>query len=194
MTTQTTKALKRCCGSSVGIIITDEQDRLLMVERGWFPHGIAPVAGHVYDEHTDVADALAAEVEEEVGLTVTSSERIGRGHIPNLCASLPAQPRPGHHWWLYRATATGALRPALGETKGAAWYTPREVRALADRTLAHARGEITQREFETDPGLEAVWVLLLHEAGLLQACYEELVLARKLYTVAPDEYWLGGRP
>lgn len=185
--------MKRCCGTSVGVIITDEHQRLLMVERGWFPHGIAPVAGHVYDEHTDVVDALSAEVEEEVGLKVTSSERVGRGHIPNLCASLPHEPRPGHYWWLYRATATGTLRPAPGETRGAAWYTPEQVRALADRTLAHARGEITEDEFRADPGLEAVWIRLLHQAGMLEVSHEDLALARTLYSTAPSAYWLGGR-
>ena len=38
-----------CCGTSVGVLITDSDGRLLMIERGWWPRGIAPVAGHVYD-------------------------------------------------------------------------------------------------------------------------------------------------
>lgn len=188
------RTLKRCCGSSVGVIITDDQQRVLMVTRGWFPHGIAPVAGHVYDAHTDVVDALATEVKEEVGLTVTSHRKVGQGHLPNLCASLPAEPVPGHYWWVYRATATGTLTPAADETKGAAWYTRAQVRALADRTLAHARSEVTEDAFLADPGLEAVWIRLLADAGLLEATHAELALARTLYTAAPTEYWRGGRP
>lgn len=88
----------------------------------------------------------------------------------------------------------GTLTPAPGETQGADWYTPEQVRALADRTLAYARGEITEDEFRTAPGLEAVWIRLLHQAGLLEATHEDLALARTLYTIPPDEYWLGGRP
>ncbi|WP_077688828.1 MULTISPECIES: NUDIX hydrolase [Nocardiopsis] len=134
-----TKTAKRCCGTSVGILIEDQADRLLMVTRGWWPKGTAPVAGHVRDAHTSVAEALVAEVQEETGLHVTGSGLLWEGHLPNLCASLPALPDPGHYWWVAAATAEGTLTPAPGETKGAAWYTRRQVRTMARTTLAHYR-------------------------------------------------------
>lgn len=189
----TLPALQRCCGTSVGAIITDGADRLLMVTRGWYPTGIAPVAGHVLDAHTDAAAALAAEVAEEVGLTVTGHRVLWQGWLPNLCASPPAQPIPGHHWVLATATATGTLRPAAGETRGAAWYTPEQVRALAARTLAYARGQITAAEWEISPGLEPVWCHLLTTAGLLDLTGAEVALARRLYTTPPDAYWVTDR-
>ena len=189
----TLPALQRCCGTSVGAIITDGADRLLMVTRGWYPTGIAPVAGHVLDAHTDAAAALAAEVAEEVGLTVTEHRVLWQGWLPNLCASPPAQPIPGHHWVLATATATGTLRPAAGETRGAAWYTPEQVRALAARTLAYARGQITAAEWEIRPGLEPVWCHLLTTAGLLSLTGAEVALVRRLYTTPPDAYWVTDR-
>ncbi|WP_017590814.1 NUDIX hydrolase [Nocardiopsis ganjiahuensis] len=190
----TTKTMKRCCGTSVGVLITDAQDRLLMITRGWWPKGTAPVAGHVRDAHTDVAAALVAEVEEEVGLTVTGSGLLWEGHLPNLCASLPATPRPGHYWHLARATAEGTVTAAPGETKGAAWYTPDQVRTMARTTLAHYRSGGVAAD-QPDASLEAVWLRLLFEAGLLPWLSEDdLALAEKAYSTAPGEYWLGGRP
>jgi ADP-ribose pyrophosphatase YjhB (NUDIX family) len=189
----TTKAAKRCCGTSVGVIITDQADRMLMVTRGWWPRGTAPVAGHVRDSHTSVAAALVAEVQEEVGLTVTGSGLVWEGHLPNLCASLPHQPLAGHYWHLAAATAEGEIRPAPGETKGAAWYTPEEVDALAETTLAHYRAG-GQAADQPDASMEAVWLRLLHEAGRLERGRADLAVAEAAYTTPPGEYWLGGRP
>ena len=190
----TTKTMKRCCGTSVGVIITDECDRMLMITRGWWPKGIAPVAGHVRDEHTSVAAALVAEVSEEVGLTVTGSGLVWEGHLPNLCASLPAVPTPGHYWHLATATAEGTVVAAPGETRGAAWYTREQVDALATATLDHYRAGGTAAE-QPDASLEAVWLRLLFEAGRLPwLTRDDLALAERAYATAPGEYWLGGRP
>lgn len=194
-----------CCGTSVGVLIHDSHGRLLMIERGWWPIGIAPVAGHVRDAHSTAAEALVAETREEVGLEVTQAELLWTGHLPNLCASPPSNP-PGHHWWLYRASATGTLRPAEGETKGAAWYTPSEVQALAERTLSYARGEVTAEEFERAPGMEAVWIDLLSKVALItgdgndktltlstsgRGLHPAHIAIRDLYTTPPPEYWRG---
>ncbi|MGW5880273.1 NUDIX hydrolase [Nocardiopsis terrae] len=193
MTTTNTTA-KCCCGTSVGVIITDTADRLLMITRGWWPKGTAPVAGHVRDAHTDVAAALVAEVQEEVGLTVTGSGLLWEGHLPNLCASLPHQPVAGHYWHLATATAEGQVVAAPGETKGAAWYTPDQVRTMARTTLAHYRSGGVAAD-QPDASLEAVWLRLLFEAALLPELSEDdLALAEQAYATAPGQYWLGGRP
>jgi len=189
MTTKT----KRCCGTSVGVIIEDQGGALLMVTRGWWPKGTAPVAGHVKDAHVDVAAALVAEVQEEVGLAVTGSRLLWEGHLPNLCASLPAAPVAGHYWHVAVATAEGKVVAAPGETKGSAWYSRREVRALAETTLAHYRSGGTPAT-QPDASLEAVWLRLLWEAGRLPwLTGDDLAVAEKAYTTVPGEYWLGGR-
>ncbi|NYI95914.1 ADP-ribose pyrophosphatase YjhB (NUDIX family) [Streptomonospora nanhaiensis] len=180
----------RCCGTSVGVIVTDKADNLLMITRGWFPVGVAPVAGHIADEHTDPMAALVAEVREETGLDAISRREVWRGWLPNVCASPPAS-IPGHHWVLAVAGVSGALAPDPVETRGAAWYTPAQVCELASRTLAYARGEISDQEFEESPGLEPVWLELLHAAGRLEVTQTGRALARRLYTTPPQEYWLG---
>ncbi len=182
--------MSRCCGTSVGVIVEGTGGRLLMITRGWYPTGIAPVAGHIADAHTDSAAALVAEVREETGLEVTSHTEVWRGWLPNLCASPPAA-IPGHHWVLATATATGELAPAPEETRGAAWYTPAEVRELADRTLAHAYGHVTDADFAGAPGLEPVWLEHLTTTGRLVVTEQDRALLRRLYTTPPQEYWLG---
>lgn len=183
----------QCCGTSVGVIIADPAENVLMITRGWFPVGVAPVAGHVADAHTDAAAAAVAETQEETGLTLTAQRTLWRGWLPNLCASPPAAPVPGHHWTLVAATAVGDLTPDPTETRGAAWYAPAEVSALAQRTLAHAYGEVGAEEFAAAPGLEPVWVEHLATAGRLEISESDRAMVRRLYTTPPDTYWTGER-
>jgi ADP-ribose pyrophosphatase YjhB (NUDIX family) len=184
----------RCCGTSVGVLTEDQDHRLLMVTRGWHPIGIAPVAGHVADAHTSVADALVAEVREEVGLEVTGARLLSEAHRTNLCASPPAWPRPGHYWWVYTATATGTVQAAPGETRGAAWYTPDQVRELAAATVEHA---VAGRPAADQPldSLEAVWVEILASAGVVldPLSGAERAAIRELYSAPPRSYWVGDR-
>lgn len=183
---------KTCCGSSVGVLIEDQEGRLLMIERGWWPLGAAPVAGHVYDAHHDAAQAAVAETEEEVGLTVTGVPTLlWEGRLPNRCASLPADP-PGHYWWLYHAQAAGELRPAPGEARGAGWYTPEQVDQMAQATVDHAAAGRSTDTLPAD-ALEAVWVEHLVQVGWISAARDLEAVAR-LYTTPPPAFWRGGRP
>ena len=186
------RAGPRCCGTSVGALIFDEAGRLLMVTRGWRPWGIAPVAGHAADEQQGgPMAALAAEIREEVGLVLGRAEMVLTGHRPNLCASRPNPVAPGHYWTIYRATATGTLTPAAGETTGAAWYTPGQVEALAQQTIDYAHGRVTDAEYEAQPGLEAVWVAHLAALGYLTVDEADLDAVEALYTTPPPQYWNG---
>lgn len=150
-----------CDNTSVGVIITDDQGRLLMLQRVKPPAGIAPVAGHI-DGHGSPEAAAYAEVAEEVGLTVTSLTllvpRYGRG---NVCRRQHGPEGPGHWWTIFRASVTGDITPGVEEVRNVRWYTPEEVQRLAYRTAAYACGDITPAAFEADPGLEPVWVHFL---------------------------------
>ena len=177
-----------CCGASVGALITRSDGALLMIERGWYPVGMAPPGGH--DDHNGgTAASIAAEVTEEVGLTATSHEVLADGlWLPNLCQSPPAAV-PGHWWTVARVEATGALAPDPVETKGARWVGPGELEELVEVTVALAVDELTEFEFADDPGLEPIWIELLHAAGVRTATARERRLARRLYTTPPTHYW-----
>lgn len=159
-----------CDGNSVGVLIFDDHDRLLMITRAKAPSGIAPVAGHVKDENPEYThvDAAVAETREEVGLTVRPEDlrRVYTQWHPNRCgATIPADP-VGHDWEVYWAKEwSGTITRAEDEAADVAWYTMEQVQELADRTMAYARGEVTEEEWQESPGLEPIWVdilLVLH--------------------------------
>lgn len=177
-----------CCESSVGALVYDPAGRLLMITRAWHPIGIAPVAGHVWDEHDDPMAALAGELREEAGLTLTGAQLLHEGWLPNRCQSRPG-PRRGHHWWIYDAQATGLLAPSLTETKGASWYAPEEVQTLANRTASWLHGAVTDEQWNASPGLEPVWLEHLARHGRITATRRTRDLARAVYSQEPDEYW-----
>ncbi|WP_067828351.1 NUDIX domain-containing protein [Actinomadura kijaniata] len=169
---------KTCDNASVGVLIEDGQGRLLLLTRATPPVGIAPCAGHVFDEHTVTGPdgrvnvvasyraAAAAEVAEELGLTVVGHlELVTFGWRTAACRRIPGPGGPGHHWHVYRAQVTGELAPSTRETRGAEFYDRDALQALAARTIAYAWDQVSIQEFEADPGLEPVWVRWLVEAG-----------------------------
>lgn len=191
---------KLCDQRTVGVLITDDRDRLLMITRN-----TAPVAGHQdLTEGADhgglhtAEDAARAEVAEEVGLSATRMRPLLRDvWVPTWCRrTLPAgATEHGHRWTVYRAEAAGDLAPDDRETRGAAWYTPEEVGDLARATLAYARGQMSDEQWQREPGLEPVWVELLHLTRRLPVLLlpGDLALVRRLYTTPPESYWLEDR-
>ena len=183
--------MSTCCQTSVGVVITDRTGRLLMITRS-DGTGIAPVAGHVRDEHASWAEAARAEVAQETGLTVVSLEDTGvGGWRPNRCGRPdPGPGGPGHEWRIYRASVVGDLTPSRRETLGARWYTPVEVQALADRTIEFGIGLYTAEERDAaEPGLEPVWVEWLADLGLIDATPTQIAFADRLTRPAPTRTW-----
>ena len=164
-----------CDGLSVGVLIFDDHDRLLMITRAKPPAGIAPVAGHVRDNNPEFThlDAAVAETKEEVGLDV-SPEDLRRVYIqyrPNQCGAHVPHESGGHQWQVYLATQwAGDITLAEDEAAAARWYTPDEVQDLAARTVAYSMGLIPEEEWQAKPGLEPVWVDIL---GLLPKPYKK---------------------
>lgn len=169
----------KCCGTSVGVLITDQSRRVLMIQRATHPSGIAPVAGHAADEgQASFQAAAVAEVREEVGLAVTEPDLHGLYHrrLANLCgAQVPANP-PGHEWIVYRARSwSGSVELAPDEASGAGWFTPADIQGLAERTVAWADGRMTDAEWNADPGLEPVWVWILDELQMIEVDRPDLL-------------------
>jgi len=153
--------MKQCDGNSVGVVPRDPDGRILMITRNLAPSGIAPIAGHVCDEIPTLTHLGAAivETQEEVGLTVWPEDLalIYARDLPNRCRRIPA-PSLSHDWRVFSATRwTGELTPSERETRGARWYELAEVQALAERTVAYAHGDVTEKEWQAEPGLEPVW-------------------------------------
>jgi len=159
-----------CDHKSVGIIIEDHSGNLLLIRRGRYPVGIAPVAGHI-DNHGGPTQAAINEVREEIGLTIHADDlqatTIQNRDVGNRCRRLGGD---HHHWWVYKTSSVeGELQLDKDEASDACWYSQGEVRELARRTQSLRDGSLTEEDFTEDPGLEPVWLDFLTELGYLTA-------------------------
>ncbi len=152
---------KVCDHTSVGILVW-KSDTLLLIERARFPFGYAVPAGHVDGDETYEV-AAKRELFEEVGLQATSLRLLFEGRKENLCR------REGgtwHYWKLYEAEVTGELVPCKDETKHVGWYAKEDLVRFAKRTEKYIAGDISEQEWEQDPGLELVMYEWFREMGL----------------------------
>lgn len=153
---------------------------------------VALLAGHWVGDHGQESpeQAAVAEGAEELGIRITGLTELFTVHLPNLCA----QPTPGHLWTVFDIdTPDTVLTPAPGETTGAEWVTAEEIQRLADVTVDFAH---SGRHAQEQPrlSLEAVWVELLTLTGDITVTEADRAAVARLYTTAPPQYWLGGRP
>lgn len=160
---------KECDNSSVGVIVRDEAGDYALLERRKYPVGIAPAAGHI-DDHGSPEQAAIDEVHEELGIVLAfeglKNTIITARRVENQCR----RPKGDHHiWTVYEAIVTRQeLHPDKDETKGGRWYAPEEVQALAERTKSYLHGEITEKDWQQNPGLEPVWLDHLTELGHIE--------------------------
>lgn len=160
---------KVCDHTSVGVVLEDKQGNVLLLKRAKFPVGMAPPAGHI-DDHGSPEQAAVDEVREEVGLMILPTA-LNKTAIQKRRTNLPCRRIDGDHhdWWIYKATDySGDLRPSEDETKGAAWYSPGELQALADRTREFKAGGITIADYQANPGFDEVWLGFMVELGYVK--------------------------
>lgn len=112
------KPPKYCDHTSVGVVIYNQNNEVLLIERGTFPYGMAVPAGHV-DDHGTFEEAAIAEVLEEVGLNINELKLIAEGRRENPCRR---ENGTWHYWKIYEAMAnTTELRLSEREAKRAEW-------------------------------------------------------------------------
>jgi len=153
---------KVCDHKSVGVIITNEQGAILLIERKKYPFGFAPPAGHV-DEFLSPEDCARGEVFEEVGLTVDSLTLLWEGEKHNSCRR---EDGTRHYWWVYQATVTGEIERSEEETKQVGWHTSQEVQELLQKTQAYKEQSLSDVQWEQSPGIELVWADLFEDSNL----------------------------
>jgi len=147
-----------CNHTCVGVLIVDAPGRYLLIKDAEYPHIWTSVTGHG-DTHGDLELVARIEVAEQLGMAVMSLERLIDGWRTDQCHRVVQAGRSsGHHWTIYRATVTGALAPSAAYACDIRWIDRTELQALADRTIAYARGVVTETDWSADPGLEPNWV------------------------------------
>lgn len=150
--------IKDCDHTSVGMLVNNG-GKFLLIERRKPPFGFAPPAGHVDEDTTpdgqkDFETAAKRELEEEVGLKAKELKLIYEGRQENSCR------RPGgswHYWKIYEVEAEGDITRSKDETKQAGWYSPEEIVKLGEQTEKYLKGELTDEEWQKNPGLEIYW-------------------------------------
>ena len=153
---------KICDHTSVGIFVWNG-DKLLLIERMKFPPGFAIPAGHVDGDET-FEIAAARELKEEVGIDAMDLKIVGEGRKDNQCRRDSGD---WHYWKMYKAEFKGELQRSLEETKRAGWYTPAQVRALAEKTERFKAGKITDEDWQKEPGLELVMYEWFRQLGII---------------------------
>ncbi|MEU4386815.1 NUDIX hydrolase [Promicromonospora sp. NPDC023805] len=148
---------KYCDHTSVGILIFNERNEILMIDRGTFPFGIAPPAGHV-DQHGSYEQAAIEEAKEEVGLDIHDVELVSEGRVENRCRRINGS---WHYWKVYRAYANGALTLSPRETKGAEWCNVERLKELG--ALEAGDGSPEKIESVWRYWLSRVWLSTIEE-------------------------------
>lgn len=146
--------MKTCDNTSVGMIIKNSKDEILLIERKKPPFGFAPPTGHV-DDHGSFDKAVIGETWEEVGLKVASLKPLIEGRMENMCRRLNGT---WHYWKIYEIKTSGKIKRSLNETKKAGWYGMKDLKRLKTRTEDYMSELITEDSWEAKPGLEPVWV------------------------------------
>lgn len=146
---------KFCDHTSVGVLIYNEHNELLLIERGTFPFGMAVPAGHV-DDHPSYEEAAIAEVREEVGLEVSNLKLVAEGRRENPCRRTNGK---WHYWKIFEASATGEVKLSARETRSAEWCGPERLAEL---------GLVSSARAQASPPLERVWLDWFYELEILK--------------------------
>lgn len=153
---------KKCDHTSVGMFVW-QNDKLLLIERARFPFGFAIPAGHVDGDPT-YEESAKRELKEEVGLDTKELKLIAEGRKENRCRR---EDGTWHYWKLYQVTTTGEINRSKDETKQVDWYTKDEIKELANKTERYNRKEISEDDWNKNPGLEPVMYEWLRELKII---------------------------
>lgn len=115
----------RCSTKSAGVIVR-RGNKILLLERAFFPFGWACPAGHLKSGEKPIS-GMRRETKEETGLAVTNPRLLlKKARVKNKCV----KGSPYHDWYIFEGKARGRLKRSKTETKGISWFTPSEIKKL----------------------------------------------------------------
>ena len=149
-----------CDHKSVGVIIKNPNDEILLLNRARYPFGLAAPAGHI-DDHGSPEQAAVEEVFEEVGLTIPISgliKVIDHRRINNWCRR---QNGDHHIWTVYQANdVVGNITASLDETRGAFWHSRADLQYITDASRRHTKPARAGNQL-----FEPIWLDFFTELG-----------------------------
>lgn len=154
-----------CNNTSVGVILlSEDRQSLFLQRRKKFPWGYACPAGHIDASDTSPESAAARELREETGLEAVSLHLATECTAYNTCRRTLGD---YHRWWVFQGTATGVVIENPDECEDAGWKSLTEVVTLARRTRAYLAKEVSEEDWQQNPGLEPIWYGFLDGLGIL---------------------------
>lgn len=156
------KMSKICDHTSVGMIVRKD-GKLLLIERAKKPFGFAVPAGHVDGDDTFEV-AAARELKEEVGLETVEIKLLTEGRRENPCRRLDGT---WHYWKIFQIETKGEIERSEDETKRANWYSLEKIKELAKKTEKYIKKEISEEEWEINPGLEPIMYEFFKEIKII---------------------------
>lgn len=114
-----------CSQKSTGIILKRD-NKILLLDRAFFPFGWACPAGHLNPDEKPV-DGMRRELKEETGLSAVKPKLLlFRKRVKNKCVKGSKY----HDWYVFEAGARGKIKKNKGEAKDIRWFTPQEIKTL----------------------------------------------------------------
>lgn len=177
---------KRCCNTSVGVLIRNTTGLYLVIRRMQKPLGYAGVAGHGLDEHDNWIDSMKAELREEAGIIVKNDSDLRLlEHL--TCVLTNKCNRPGclfHACKLFELVVDGTPGHLTGDegVKAIEWVTRYRLQELCENTRTwYSAGKPEDRDDHMEPA--ALIHLVKH--GVVKMDYSFIDDIRELPFVGP---------
>lgn len=111
---------------SIGVLIENNKEEVLLIKLDKFPYGYSIPAGHV-DKGEDPMDAVKRETLEEVGLDLNDFTLVKAEDLTND----PCRRGADHHkWHLYKAKVDNAIVEINQESSDYIWIKPKKALRL----------------------------------------------------------------
>lgn len=106
-------------------------NKILLLDRAFFPLGWACPAGHLRPREKPV-DGMRRELKEETGLIAVKPKLVLRKkRVKNKCI----KGSYFHDWFVFEAKAKGRIKRNKGEAKSIGWFTPQEIMRMKLETV-----------------------------------------------------------
>jgi NADH pyrophosphatase NudC (nudix superfamily) len=152
--------MNQCNNTSVGVVLK-KGDSVYLIKRKNFPYGFACPAGHL-DDGEGYEGGAVREIKEEVGIEISNLKLIF-----SETKKIPCK-RGGsfHDWKIFQAEYSGNFKMQDLEVSDGGFYDREFIKQLMDKTETYLRKEISEEDWQKDPGMEVVWYEFFKELNL----------------------------
>jgi len=124
--------MRSCSQNSAGVILK-RGNKILLIDRAFFPLGWACPAGHIREGEMPEA-GMRRELKEETGLIAVKPKLVlVKKRVKNKCVKGSAY----HDWYVFEAKTRGKIKRSKNETKDIGWFSPSEIKKMKLEPIWH---------------------------------------------------------